>query len=255
MKENTNFFARILQIMEYQGIKSVNSFAKDYLNYESSEKLNRLGRENSNPSYEILQDIAKKFAHIDANWLLTGEGEMLKTNRPISAHNSSNLSKTAELEANSNDKGNNNFSNNQTKNIAKKTNNINEGIPLIPLKAIAGFGEGEMQVMEYECQRYVIPMFEGADFLITVKGSSMQPKYNNGDAVACKRIPMNDIFFQWNKVYVLDTIQGPLVKRVKRGSDSEHILIVSDNPSYEPFELHLNKIYGVAIVLGVLRLE
>jgi phage repressor protein C with HTH and peptisase S24 domain len=120
---------------------------------------------------------------------------------------------------------------------------------------MAGFGSGEMQVLEYECQRYVVPMFDGADFLIIVKGSSMQPKYNSGDTVACKKIPRSDLFFQWNKVYVLDTIQGPLVKRIKRGSDAEHILIVSDNPAYEPFELSLNQIYGVAIVLGVIRLE
>ena len=116
-----------------------------------------------------------------------------------------------------------------------------EGIPLIPIDAMAGFGKGEFQIMEYECERYVVPMFKGADFLIPVKGSSMIPKYNSGDVVACKRLLLNDIFFQWNKVYVLDTCQGALVKRIKKGSDTDHILIVSDNEQYEPFELHKTK--------------
>lgn len=139
--------------------------------------------------------------------------------------------------------------------VAIPTNNPKEGIPLIPVNAMAGALTSEQTVLEYECDRYVVPVFKGADFLIPVKGSSMYPKYSSGDIVACKRVPMTDLFFQWNKVYVLDTNQGALIKRIKRGSDSEHILIVSDNEAYEPFELPIRCIYNVAIVIGVIRLE
>ena len=68
-------------------------------------------------------------------------------------------------------------------------------------------------------------------------------------------LPLSDLFFQWNKVYVLDTVQGALIKRVKAGHDKEHILIVSDNDRYEPFELHMSQIRSVALVIGVIRLE
>ena len=51
-----------------------------------------------------------------------------------------------------------------------------------------------MSVLEYECDRYVVPMFKEAEFLITVKGSSMIPKYNSGDIVACKNLPLLDLF-------------------------------------------------------------
>jgi phage repressor protein C with HTH and peptisase S24 domain len=98
-------------------------------------------------------------------------------------------------------------------------------------------------------------MFKDAEFLIPVKGSSMWPKYSSGDIVACKKLPLNDLFFQWNKVYVLDTAQGALIKRIKKGSDNDHILIVSENTNYEPFELHKTQINTVAIVVGVIRLE
>ena len=130
-----------------------------------------------------------------------------------------------------------------------------EGIPLIPIEAMAGFGTGEVQVLEYECDRYVVPAFKDAEFLIQVKGSSMIPKYNSGDIVACKKLPMDQLFFQWNKVYVLDTNQGALIKRVKAGSDNDHLLIISDNTNYEPFELDKKFIHSVAIVIGVIRLE
>jgi len=78
MNKKSNFFEKISQIIDYYGIKNVTSFAKDYLNYTSSEKINRLKDNNKHPSYEILVDISNKFEEIDANWLLTGRGKMLK---------------------------------------------------------------------------------------------------------------------------------------------------------------------------------
>lgn len=178
------------------------------------------------PKADFLEKIARSF-DININWLLTGEGNMLRTE--------------SEKEENIP--------------VAHPSDSPMEGIPLIPISAMAGAFTGEQTVLEYECERFVVPTFKGAEFLISVKGSSMYPKYNSGDIVACKRLPMDDIFFQWNKVYVLDTDQGPLIKRVKPGSDKEHVLIVSDNERYEPFELPLERIYHVALVIGVIRLE
>src|SRR5574344_620371 len=78
MNKKSNFFERLLQILDLYGIKTINSFAKDYLNYSSSEKINRLKDETKRPSYEILEDISNKFENIDMNWLVTGRGEMLR---------------------------------------------------------------------------------------------------------------------------------------------------------------------------------
>lgn len=178
------------------------------------------------PKADFLEKIARSF-DININWLLTGEGNMLRTE----SGKEENIP------------------------VAHPSDSPMEGIPLIPISAMAGAFTGEQTVLEYECERFVVPTFKGAEFLISVKGSSMYPKYNSGDIVACKRLPMDELFFQWNKVYVLDTDQGPLIKRVKPGSDKEHVLIVSDNERYEPFELPLDRIYHVALVIGVIRLE
>ncbi|MFT4061113.1 MAG: S24 family peptidase [Edaphocola sp.] len=129
-------------------------------------------------------------------------------------------------------------------------------LQLIPLDAMAGYGEGEQQVMEYEAEKFLVPTFRGADFLIGVKGSSMYPKYNSGDIVACKKLSLNDVFFQWNKVYVLDTDQGALIKRVKKGSREGYITLVSDNKAYDPFEINIStQLYAIALVVGVIRQE
>lgn len=123
-------------------------------------------------------------------------------------------------------------------------------------KAMAGFASGnDTSVLEYECEHYVVPLFKNADFLIPVKGSSMIPKYNSGDLVACKILTMHDIFFQWNHVYVLDTDQGALIKRVQPANDDNYITCVSDNENYPPFTLRRDQIHSIAIVVEVIRLE
>lgn len=138
---------------------------------------------------------------------------------------------------------------------ATPSNQSNNGIPLIPLSAMAGALTDEASILEYECERYIVPAFKGADFLIPIKGNSMYPTYLSGDIVACQKIPLKSLFFQWNKPYVLDTKQGALIKRIKPGSDKDHILIVSDNKEYDPFELPCSEINAVALVLGLIRME
>lgn len=191
--------------------------------------------------------IYAKCVNIDANFLLTGKGNIQKPNIKDMLPNETVTKRVTFYDETK-----------STKNVTDLLSEPHEqyGIPLIPIDAMAGFGSGGVQVMEYDTQRYVVPEFTelNVDFMLRVKGSSMYPKYNSGDLVACKKLVLNDIFFQWNKVYVLDTDQGALIKRIKKGSD-DHIQIVSDNPSYDPYELHLSQIHAIAIVLGVIRLE
>lgn len=129
-------------------------------------------------------------------------------------------------------------------------------IPLIPMEAIAGQANGfDKPVLSADCEYYSVPEFnKKADFLIRIHGSSMYPKYNSGDIVACKKVKIGT-FFQWNKTYVLDTEQGPLVKRVKPSDKEGYILLVSDNASYDQFEIPLTMIHSMALIVGVIRFE
>lgn len=201
--------------------------------------------------------IYTKCSDISADWLLAGEGPMLKDANRSSESSACPYSKSKTIGESKSMPESLSAATDRVFNkpIAIPATHPNEGIPLIPIEAMAGALTSEQTILEYECERYVIPMFKGADFLIPVKGSSMYPKYSSGDIVACQHVPMSDLFFQWNKVYVIDTTQGPLIKRIKPGSDKEHVSIISDNPDYDPFELHLSAIHSVALVIGVLRLE
>ena len=185
------------------------------------------------PKAEILLKMKQSF-NTSVDWLLTGESETI-------VRNETGYFTVEESQQNFNKK--------------ELLNKIE--IPLIPIDAMAGFGEGTMQIMQYDTERYKVPEFTelNVDFMIRVKGSSMYPKYNSGDLVACKKLSLKDLFFQWNKVYVLDTEQGALIKRIKKSEMDNYIKIVSDNPSYDPVDLPLEKIYAVSLVVGVIRFE
>ena len=191
----------------------------------SASMITEISKGRSSVGTSAIQNIVLQF-NINANWLLTGEGDMLQ------GENGRKIETAHQVPEGS-----------------------DEGIPLLPISAMAGAFTGEVTVMEYECERYVIPAFKGADFMIRVTGDSMFPTYRSGDLVACQRVPLEDLFFQWNKVYVLDTVQGPLIKRIKRGTDPDHILIVSDNTDYDPYEITRNQFNGVALVRGIVRIE
>lgn len=131
-----------------------------------------------------------------------------------------------------------------------------ETLPLIPIEAIGGALTGtDGQWMEYECDRYVVPAFKKSDFLIRVDGDSMYPKYCRGDIVACTKVPLTDLWFQWGRTYVVDTRQGALIKYLEPGKDEGHITLASENPKYKPFQLPVTEINGVALVNGLIRVE
>ena len=179
---------------------------------------NIVGKRQGKPSFDVVEKVSA-LAEININWLITGKGDMLKSLKEI------------------------------------KPTKDGTGIPLIPVEAMAGCFTGSQTVLLQECDHYVVPAFKNADFLIYVRGDSMQPRYYSGDMVACKMLSPTDLFFQWGKVYVLDTDQGALIKKVEQGTDDETITLVSENENYKPFQIPRRAVYHIAIVMGLIRTE
>lgn len=179
------------------------------------------GYKDATPYYMEL--VANVFKPLNVSWLLTGEGEMLikeKEDKPKLI-----------------------------------PSNPQEGIPLIPASAMAGALLGFQEIDHSELTFYKIPSFRGAEYLISIRGDSMIPKYLSGDLVACRNVPLNNLFFQWGKTYVLDTEQGALIKRVEHAEEEDSVLLVSENPKYKPFSIPISEIYHVAMIIGLIRGE
>ncbi len=174
--------------------------------------------------------VFSKCEHIDLDWLLTGKKAQPKSQVDMLADSHEPY-------------------------IALKAY---KGYPLVGQLAVAGFGSGEFAIAEQDVKDYyIIPKFKNrkVDFMIEVSGSSMYPKYNSGDIVACRIIKESN-FIQWNKVHVISTKeQGILVKRIDISEKPNHVTAISDNKDYRPFDIPEEEITGLAIVVGVIRLE
>ncbi len=185
-------------------------------------------------SEKFINTLCQCDENINKVWILTGEGEFLKTNegslqiisKPAKVYDTIPSDKTS--------------------------------IPFVSVTAIGGFGNKNFAIQENDIKEYyVIPKFKHKkiDFMIEVEGSSMYPKYNSGDVVACTIIKESS-FIQWNKAHVIATReQGIIIKRLKKSETENSLIMISDNPSYEPFEVSKKDILGIALVVGVIRLE
>lgn len=178
---------------------------------KSREKGRDLSDRNAEKALNFFQDLSRV-------WLLTGVGEMINNpNQPAEAKE-----------------------NDSTDDVAM--------VPLLPIAALAGsLSDFAVSVMYSDCEQVVSPI-RGADLAITVSGESMTPEYPNGSQIFIKRIN-EKAFIEWGRVYVLDTVNGSVVKRVFPSDDENRIKCVSTNPEYPPFEINMQDVNGIYRVL------
>jgi phage repressor protein C with HTH and peptisase S24 domain len=225
-----NILSRIQEIASREGI-TIGAMERSL--GASKGVLSRAISNGTDIQSKWIQILVENYPLYSSEWLLTGTGNMLKSDldKPIEAHK-----RSAE---------------------PPKSSNKRRGIPLIPIDAVAGFPSADNDgVYMEDCEHYSIPEFEakGANFLIRVSGDSMHPLYENGDIIACRKIS-DILFFQWGGIYVLDTSQGALVKRVEEAEDDqESILCISENPRFKPFHLPKSDIRSLSTIIGLVRL-
>lgn len=126
-------------------------------------------------------------------------------------------------------------------------------VPLIPIAAQGGsLGEFASRLHEYDCEKVISPI-KGVDMAICVSGDSMAPEYPSGCQILVKKINER-AFIDWGRVYVLDTVNGAVVKKVLPSDSPDKVLCVSINPDYPPFEVsfeHIHAFYRVMMMMGL----
>ena len=176
-------------------------------------------REKQHISKNICGKIIKAFPEVSKEWLLEGEGGMIKKQ----------------------------YSNNEN-------DTYGYSVPILPVYAQAGsIDEFSVSVKENECERVIVPI-KGADLVIPISGNSMEPEYHSGSQILIKKINER-AFIDWGKVYVLDTCNGSVIKRIFPSDDPNKFKCVSINPEYPPFEVSCDDIIGVYRVLMCMSIK
>lgn len=209
-----NIRERILTYLETKGISKYAFYKQINVSNGFLDKAGTIGADKC----EI---ISYQYPELNLEWLITGQGEMLKDNT------SPKLAKPAQ-----------------------------GGIPLVSVEAIGGIGSADFRIAESDIvQTYVVPDFSDIHFMLRVKGNSMAPAYLSGDIVAC-RIIRNPSFVQWGKAHLIATReQGIIIKRLRPGKADDAYICVSDNPDFAPFSIRIDEITGIALIVGFVRLE
>lgn len=187
-----------------------------------------------NIKYTITPDkqekISAAFPELNLGWLTSGEGNMLREN---------NVPPTIQPEL--------------PKETTKKDPQ-SKIVPLIPISAHGGsLNDFSISVMNYECEKVVSPMMD-VDFAISISGDSMSPEYPSGCQVLIKKIN-ESAFIEWGKVYVLDTCNGTIIKKLMPSESPDKVLCVSINPAYPQFEVAFKYIQGIYRVMMVMAVK
>ncbi|WP_160111035.1 S24 family peptidase [Dysgonomonas sp. Marseille-P4361] len=179
--------------------------------------------------------IVEKFLNLDtrldANWLITGKGEMLK-----------------EYDKNS-----------QTVFKLKTDYNLNnQFIPLYEIDASAGLITlFDSQITQNPVGEISIPNAPKCDGALYVRGDSMYPILKSGDIVAYKTIhDPNNIF--WGEMYLIDIdVEGEqyltikYIQRSDKGDD--YVYLVSHNGNHQPVHILKSNIRALALVKASIR--
>lgn len=128
-------------------------------------------------------------------------------------------------------------------------------IPVIPYSAHGGsLSNFSDSVSEYDCEHIVSPI-KGATLAMTVTGDSMAPEYPNGSKIFISKV--SGAYIDFGRVYVLDTVDGAIIKEVQRTERPDVVRCVSLNPDpkFAPYEIETKYINGWYRVLLVMSLK
>lgn len=172
-----------------------------------------------------LDNVLTAYPQLNRDWLLYGEGEMLK-------HENSTLPVDVE-----------------------------QGIPYYDVENFecgtpAGFGGALEKTNPDGYFQFPWVKNDGETFCVRAHGNSMvnvaDPVHSicHGSYIALKRSQVRAV--QWGEVYALATADGYIVKKLMPSEMDECVRCVSFNgEEYPPFDLPVNDIYDYAKVVGV----
>ena len=171
---------------------------------------------------KTIEKILNIYQDLNKVWLMTGEGDMLSSTSSAQPQPSVKNERVADDEA--------------------------YKVPLVPISALAGsLNDFSLSVKRDDCETVISPI-KDIDMAIKISGDSMEPEYPSDSQVFVKKINER-AFLEWGRVYVLNTCNGIVIKRLMPTNDPNTVLCESINPKYPPFEVNLENVNGVYRVI------
>lgn len=232
------------QYLRNKGVVHTQQDIADKLNV-SKENISRLmnGKEGYHtPSY--LSRFNKAFDNIfDENWLLTGDGIMLNSNKEDPTGKEVEEPKTDEAKPDDS--------------IIEDEPKINftTGVPYYNVDFIGGFDlvmNDQTTIPEYLID---FKKYNDATCWCNVTGHSMEPEITHGDMIALKEIK-DMSFLPFGEVYaIVTTNEMRTIKRLGKGDDKDHYNLIPTNKSqeYAIQELPKRMISAIFQVLGCMK--
>lgn len=165
-----------------------------------------------------LEIILKEFPDLNRDWLLYGEGDMLK----------SEDSDTAEI-------------------------SYTDGVPYYDEDFVLGFNEIGFPFSESPQFLVRMPKYQNATLWCNATGDSMEPEINSGDVVALQLIEDHS-FLMYGDVYAIVTTNGlRTIKRLGKSDDANCYRLIPTNNAYDAQDIPKSIILRVFRVLGSLH--
>lgn len=204
--------------------------------YNASDLAKILGKQRSyiseilsgkrNISEQFVQLFCSHFQNISPEWLLTGEGDMIRQVAAVSPM--------------------------QTFPLRTDRNVTLQEIPLYDFDASAGlvaiFNDMHPEPVDY----LRIPNLPTVDGAIYVRGDSMSPLLKSGDIVMYKKKELSVDSILWGEIYLLSfTCDGDsytAVKYIRKSDEPGKIRLASFNPSFAPKDIPMDSVTALALV-------
>ena len=217
---------RLTQAIDYLKKTGKAKTLDDIANVIQRSKTNISSAANGNHRYltdKFLSHFNMCYDNIfSLKWLITGEGDMLSSTSSAQPQPSVKNERVVDDEA--------------------------YKVPLVPISALAGsLNDFSLSVKRDDCETVISPI-KDIDMAIKISGDSMEPEYPSDSQVFIKKVNER-AFLEWGRVYVLNTCNGIVIKRLMPTNDPNTVLCESINPKYPPFEVNLENGNGVYRVI------
>lgn len=229
--------AVISDLLGHLGIKSPTLASNIGVEYKRLQNI-ETGK-TKKVSGDLAHKITARYPEINIEWLLTGEGDMLRSISPA---------KPKERESN-------------VRAVSPREQDWVE-IPVVPYKAragaLVGFGDPEWQDGK-QTMPVLLDKRVSSDYLIyEVAGDSMDDGSNNafleGDFLLCRILPQSDWQYGIKKrrdtyCVIATESEGIILKQVTRHDKAEGVITChSLNPEYEDYDIPLSDVKAIFYV-------